>query len=261
VIASTDMTAIIFHNKDKRTATISTYYDFFTYQAPDGKDSSHNFKSGKQAFRAILEVAEHLFSHGFVLKTASAYAELQALASKDYPAPLPFPAIGEKRSSKTPASARLRITPKAKHPSVSKRQFDDALKSLASKKKLAKATVKGPEAYRRFVSSFGAVRIGDVEVLGSARQQQSVFKRLVEIPREVLEDEGEITTEHLIPFAAQGPETVWCFCQESKNWWVYRHHQDEPAAIYVDSKKWIRGDLSRPDYRNFEDWVVNVLRR
>jgi len=127
----------------------------------------------------------------------------------------------------------------------------------------AKSRLRLPAAFRAFASLVGATDDDDLRML-SPREMVRDTKKLVRVPRSTsweTEDgtEVRIHTDHLVAFAAAGPEERWCFCVDAPGEpTVYLHHQDEPRARVRDGKGdlvWISAKIAKPDFADFASWL------
>jgi hypothetical protein len=120
-----------------------------------------------------------------------------------------------------------------------------------------------PAGFRAFAARVGASGDDDLRML-SAREMIRDTKQLVRVPRGTrwVTDDGRevrIHTDHLVAFAAAGPETRWCFCIDAVGEpTVYEHHQDEPRARIRDGngdRGWISAAAAKPDFADFAAWL------
>jgi hypothetical protein len=120
-----------------------------------------------------------------------------------------------------------------------------------------------PAAFRAFAAQVGAAGAGELRVL-SSRDMIRDTKKLVRVPRSARweTDDGHevrIHTDHLVAFAADGPEARWCFCVDAPGEpTVYLHHQDQPRARIRDGKDdrgWISAAAAKPDFTDFASWL------
>ncbi len=266
--------SIVFRKKDKKVE-ITPFVTFFSYISVEGVKTLFKFKSKSDASNAIVSLGQHLISQGFQLETMPRDPALKFDLVKKRSARLPFPllnainAVELNRVAVKPTSTKkitkansLKVLATAKNSKVKPIELKKVLSQFSKillKPKNRIHKVSGPLEYKKFLQTYGAIQIGEIKLIDSEKEQVRVFNDLVKIPSGVMAEEGEISTAHLVPFAQQGPEAVWCFCPVEKRWPIYFHHQDEPSAIYTESKKWIRLDLKKPTYASFYDWVAKEL--
>jgi hypothetical protein len=120
-----------------------------------------------------------------------------------------------------------------------------------------------PASFRAFAARVGATDGDELRVL-SPREMIRDTKKLVRVPRSTrwATEHGtdvRIHTDHLVAFAAAGPEERWCFCVDAPGEpTVYLHHQDEPRARIRDGKAdrgWITAAAATPDFADFASWL------
>jgi predicted DNA-binding WGR domain protein len=131
-----------------------------------------------------------------------------------------------------------------------------------------------PPSFERLIQSLGTLRVehdGDeaLRILTPAEMKKDT-RELVRVPRGTrwADDDGveqRITTDHLVAFAAEGPESRWCFSKRhvgaDGELAIFLHHQDEPDAAFVVGTERPIVAKRRPDAKHFIAWLALQARR
>lgn len=90
---------------------------------------------------------------------------------------------------------------------------------------------------------------------------------IVYVPPGIDLGNGEICTNHLVPFAGE-PNGEWAFCFDTSfkgnEYPVYYHHQDTPRARIKVTGAWDPSSPQEPDFVNFKSWyswLVDALEK
>lgn len=154
---------------------------------------------------------------------------------------------------------------------------DEAIDALADRiePEVGEFTYPVPPSYRAFLKLWGGAAVSGGDFTGdefrilTLDQVVGDTEELVHMPEGVIweDDEGrevEISTTHLVAFAAADIEARWCFGTdtpgEEGELPVFYHQQDEPlCARDVETGQPIDPEGAEPTYRDFTEWLHDYV--
>lgn len=128
-----------------------------------------------------------------------------------------------------------------------------------------------PESYLRFIQQVGFFNLNwysiyleqfkNIVLLNEL--QMGSISEIIYLPSGIDFGNGEVSADHLIPFAAD-PDGEWAFCfdvsSNKTDYPIYYHHQDTPRVRIKSNQKWCLSTSQEPDFKNFDAWLEWLLK-